>query len=74
MTPPIGCVTWQLYHTVRNAVVRRCRQFGRSGSMGERPAAFTGDRLLGVCRTIRQYPGWGVGVMAFDTSSCSATG
>ena len=34
---PAGEVSWQLYHTVRNAVFRCCKQFGTAGPMGERP-------------------------------------
>ena len=30
-------VTWQTYHTVRNAVVRACQEFGTTGPMGECP-------------------------------------
>jgi hypothetical protein len=32
---PGGKMTWQTFHTVRNAVVRTCRNFGTTGPMGE---------------------------------------
>ncbi|CAN5591745.1 hypothetical protein BH10PLA1_BH10PLA1_06220 [soil metagenome] len=34
---PAGVLPWQVYHYVRNAVVRCCRKFGRTGPMGECP-------------------------------------
>ena len=34
---PAGDVSWQRYHTVRNAVLQSCRQFGPSGPMGPCP-------------------------------------
>lgn len=34
---PDGSVSWQLYHTVRNSVLRCCRDFGIAGAMGECP-------------------------------------
>ena len=30
-------VTWQMYHTARNALVRTCEKHGTTGPMGERP-------------------------------------
>jgi hypothetical protein len=36
---PAGDLPWQVYHTVRNAVVRCCRRFGPTGPMGELPIA-----------------------------------
>jgi hypothetical protein len=30
-------LSWQAYHTARNAIVRACRRHGRTGPMGERP-------------------------------------
>ena len=35
--PRPGGLTWQIYHSVRNAVVRACRAFGPTGPMGECP-------------------------------------
>ena len=32
---PGGKMTWQTFHTVRNAVVRACRRFGPTGPRGE---------------------------------------
>jgi hypothetical protein len=32
---PGGNPPWQVYHTVRNAVVRVCREYGPTGPMGE---------------------------------------
>jgi hypothetical protein len=32
---PGGKLSWQMYHTVRNAIVRACREFGPTGPMGE---------------------------------------
>jgi hypothetical protein len=32
---PGGKLTWQIYHKVRNAIVRTCREFGPTGPMGE---------------------------------------
>jgi hypothetical protein len=32
---PGGRMTWQIFHTVRNAIVRTCRKFGSTGPMGE---------------------------------------
>jgi hypothetical protein len=34
---PEGELPWQMYHEVRNAVLRLCRQFGAAGPMGECP-------------------------------------
>jgi hypothetical protein len=34
---PGGELPWQIYHTVRNAVVRTCRRHGPTGPLGERP-------------------------------------
>jgi hypothetical protein len=34
---PAGDLPWQVYHTVRNAVLRCCRRHGRAGPMGECP-------------------------------------
>jgi len=34
---PVGNLPWQVYHTVRNAVLRCCRKHGRAGPMGECP-------------------------------------
>ncbi|MBA4188985.1 MAG: hypothetical protein C0467_13390 [Planctomycetaceae bacterium] len=31
---PGGTLAWQDYHTVRNAIVKTCRQFGPTGPMG----------------------------------------
>lgn len=31
---PGGELPWQIYHTVRNALVRTCRRFGPTGPMG----------------------------------------
>ena len=36
---PAGDLPWQVYHTVRNAVLRCCRGHGRAGPMGECPIA-----------------------------------
>ena len=35
--PNPGELPWQIYHSVRNAVVRACREFGPTGPMGECP-------------------------------------
>jgi hypothetical protein len=32
---PDGDLPWQVYHTVRNAIVRTCRRHGPTGPMGE---------------------------------------
>ncbi len=32
---PGGRLPWQVYHTVRNAIVRTCREYGPTGPMGE---------------------------------------
>jgi hypothetical protein len=32
---PGGQLPWQVYHTVRNAMVRTCRRFGPTGPLGE---------------------------------------
>ena len=32
---PEGDLPWQVYHTVRNAIVRACRRHGPTGPMGE---------------------------------------
>lgn len=32
---PGGDLPWQIYHTVRNAIVRTCRRYGPTGPMGE---------------------------------------
>ena len=105
---PPGQLTWQVYHAVRNAVLRCCRRFGPSGPMGEcpittanepsiadwplghpdpvdylvvddqynheryvyvevvRPGAFSSEWLRDLVRTLDDYPGWGVGIIAFD--------
>lgn len=34
---PAGDLTWQIYHTVRNAFFRCCHKFGRAGPMGTCP-------------------------------------
>jgi hypothetical protein len=31
---PGGDLPWQVYHTVRNAVVQTCRRYGPTGPMG----------------------------------------
>lgn len=31
---PAGDLPWQVYHTVRNAIVQTCRKFGPAGPMG----------------------------------------
>lgn len=38
---PAGDLPWTVYYTVRNAVVRCCREFGKVGPLGECPV--TGD-------------------------------
>lgn len=35
--PSPNGVSWQQYHTVRNAVLRGCKRFGTAGGMGECP-------------------------------------
>ncbi len=32
---PVGDLPWQVYHTVRNAIVRTCRRHGPTGPIGE---------------------------------------
>jgi len=32
---PEGNLTWQMYHSVRNDIVRVCRRYGPTGPMGE---------------------------------------
>ena len=112
---PAGDVSWQIYHTVRNAVLQCCKQFGPSGPMGEcpitdaseppqewpvgdphpidyfvvddqynhkryvyvevvRPTAFMRKWLLELVRAMGQFPGWGVGVMAFEKAYILAFG
>jgi hypothetical protein len=103
---PAGDLPWQVYHTVRNAVFRCCRRFGKAGPMGERaitndkaisderwprgdhpedfyvvddqlnhdwyiyveietPSVFTEAWLRDLVGTLSDYPGWGVGLIAF---------
>jgi hypothetical protein len=42
--PSPGGLPWQVYHSVRNAVVRTCREFGPTGPMGECPIVVGPDR------------------------------
>ena len=107
---PGGKLPWQVYHTVRNAIVRTCRRYGPTGPMGElriddevddaymhlvenpdswedgdpdpfyfilddqlnherylyaellKADAFNLDWLSGVVATLREHPGWGIGI------------
>jgi hypothetical protein len=40
---PEGELPWQIYHAVRNSVLRCCRRFGTAGPMGERPITADAD-------------------------------
>jgi hypothetical protein len=68
---PGGDLPWQMYHTVRNDVLRCCRRFGRAGPMGECP--ITDDEEL-------PFEGWPLGdrdpldfFVVDDSTTTSAT-
>jgi hypothetical protein len=46
--PSPGGLPWQVYQSVRNAVVRACREFGPTGPMGECPIVVGPDQPYGL--------------------------